>query len=98
MTYRVRVDRIRRLPDNSVAMEYTEARDATLGAGRSKRGIIFPQMTRAQVALAMESSFTAEQALLLILSEWLGTADPLSSVAGKVCTIDATTAEKVSIA
>ena len=98
MTYRVRIDRIRRLPDNSIAMEYTEARDSQLGAGRSKRGLIFPPMTRNQVAQAMESSFTAEQALLLALSDLLGTGDPLSSAAGKVVTVDATAANKVVIA
>ena len=92
MTYRVRIDRIRRLADNSVAIEYTEARDTQLGAERSKRGIVVPQMTRGQVARAMEASFGPEQMLLLILADWLGTADPLSSLAGKVATIDATAA------
>lgn len=98
MAYRVRIDRIRRLPDNSIAVEYTEARETNLGAGRSKRGLILPHMTRNQVANAVESSFNAEQAVLLILSDWLGTANPLSSVAGKILTVDATAAEKVVIA
>lgn len=98
MTYRVRIDRVRRLPDNSVAIEYTELRDAQLGAERSKRGVVVPQMTRAQVARAMETSFGPEQMLLLILADWLAAADPLSSLAGKVATIDATAATKVTIA
>lgn len=98
MTYRVRIDRIRRLADNSVAIEYTEARDTQLGADRSKRGIVIPQMNRAQVARAMEESFNLEQALLLILADWLGTADPISSLRGKILTVDATAATKVAIA
>lgn len=98
MTYRVRIDRVRRLPDNSVAIEYAEARDTQLGAERSKRGMVVPQMTRGQVARVMEASFGPEQMLLLILADWLATAEPLSSLAGKVATIDATAASKVTIA
>lgn len=98
MTYRVRIDRVRRLPDNSLHIEYTEARDTQLTADRSKRGIVIPQMNRAQVARAMESSFNAEQALLIALCDWLGTTDPLSSMAGKVVTVDATAANKVVVA
>lgn len=97
MTYRVRIDRIRRLPDNSVAVEYTEARETQLAVGRSKHGFVIPQMNRAQTARAMESSFTAEQMILLILTDWLGTANPLASLAGKVATVDATAATKVVI-
>lgn len=98
MTYRVRIDRIRRTEDNGVAIEYTEARDTQIGQDRSKRGIVVPQMSRAQVARAMESSFGPEQALLIILADWLATTDPLRTLERKVITIDATSAQKISIA
>ena len=96
--YRVRIDRIRRLPDNSVQVEYTEAKEGPLVAERSKRGLVIPQMNRATTARAMEDSFNPEQMILLMLIEWMRTTDPLSSLAGKVATVDATAATKVTIA
>lgn len=98
MTYRVRIDRVHRTDDNSIAIEYTEARDTQIGQGRSKWGLVFPQMTRGQVARAMEASYTAEQMLLIALADWLGTTDPLLSLEGKVITVDATSVSKVSTA
>lgn len=98
MTYRVRIDRVHRTDDNGIAIEYTEARDTQIGQDRSKRGLIFPQMTRTQVARAMEASYTPEQMLLIALADWLGTTDPLRSLEGKVITVDATSASKVSTA
>lgn len=96
--YRVRIDRIRRLPDNRIVVEYTEARDAQLGAGRSKRGFVFEQMNRTQTVRAMEASFHAEQCIMIALTDWLATADPISSLNGKVVTVDATAVDKVTIA
>lgn len=96
--YRSRIDRIRRLADNSIHIEYTEARDTALGATRSKLGIVIPQMNRTQVARAMEASFTPEQMILIALCDWLGTADPLQSMVGKVVTVDATAATKIVVA
>lgn len=97
MAYRVRIDRIKRTDDNSIAIEYTEARDTQLGAQRSKRGLIFPHMTRNQVAAAMEASYNPEQMLLTALADWLATSDPLRSLEGKVITVDATSLSKITI-
>lgn len=96
MTYRVRIDRVRRLDDNSIAIEYTEGKDSQIGIQRSKRGLILPAMTRNQVARAMEESYDPEQMILIALTDWLGTTDPLRSLEGKVVTVDATTPVKIT--
>ena len=98
MTYRVRIDRVRRTDDNGIAIEYTEARDTQIGQDRSKRGIVFAQMTRNQVARAMEASYNPEQMLLIALADWLATTDPLRMLEGKVITVDATSASKIVVA
>ena len=98
MTYKVRIDRVRRTDNNGIAIEYTEARDTQIGQNRSKRGLVFEQMTRAQVARAMEASYNPEQMLLIALTDWLATIDPISSLEGKVVTVDATAAIKVVVA
>ena len=95
--YRVRIDRIRRLADNSIAFEYTESRDAQIGKERSKRGMVIPAMDRADVARAVESSVTQEQAVLFALADWLASSDPISSLAGKVVTVDASSPTKVVV-
>ena len=98
MTYKVRIDRVRRTDDNGIAIEYTEARDTQVGQNMSKRGIVFPQRTRNQVAREMEASYNPEQMLLIALCDWLATADPLRTLEGKVVTVDATAAIKVVVA
>lgn len=95
--YRVRIDRIRRLADNSIAIEYTGSRDAQIGKDRSKRGMVIPAMDRADVARAIESSVTQEQAVLFALADWLASSDPISSLVGKVVTVDASSPTKVVV-